>query len=125
MIRRTLIGAAVALAMAATPTLAQQNPAGEQQQAAKPKPKVKPQPAQMQLHVQGDAAFDPGAAILKPGGRSEIDKLLTTAREGTKRDPRPLTIGSVIISGHADKLESEAVSEARARAVWGYLLSQG
>lgn len=125
MIGRTLLGAAVALAMAATPAFAQQTPAGEQQPAAKAKPKVKPQQAQMQLYVQGDAAFDPGAAILKPGGRSEIDKLLKTAREGTKRDSRPLTISSVIISGHADRLEPEALSEARARAVWGYLLSQG
>lgn len=125
MIRRTLISAAVAFAVAVPAAYAQQNPAGEQKPTAKAKPKAKPQLAQMQVHVQGDTAFDPGAAILKPGGRSEIDKLLKTAREGTKRDPRPIAIGSVIISGHADKLESEEVAQARARAVWGYLLSQG
>ena len=125
MIRRTLISAAVAFAVCVPAAYAQQSPAGEQKPAAKAKPKAKPQLARMQVHVQGDAAFDPGAAILKPGGRSEIDKLLKTAREGSKRDPRPLAIGSVIISGHADKLESEDVAQARARAVWGYLLSQG
>jgi outer membrane protein OmpA-like peptidoglycan-associated protein len=79
------------------------------------------------LNVQGDSAFDAGSAVLKPGGRSEIDKLLKTAREGTKRDPRPLTINAVVISGHGDRLESDpdALSQARAQAVKGYLVSQG
>jgi OOP family OmpA-OmpF porin len=112
--------------------VAEQKPAPEQkpaaeQQAAKPKPKGKPQSVLVKLNVQGDSAFDAGSAVLKPGGRSEIDKLLKTAREGTKRDPRPLTINAVVISGHGDRLESDpdALSQARAQAVKGYLVSQG
>lgn len=129
MIRRTLIGAAVALALAVTPSFAQDKakPAGESKQAAKAKPKGKPQSAQMQLYVQGDSAFDVGSSELKAEGRAQIDKMLKTGREGTKRDPRPFTIGSVILTGHADRLEPnpDALALKRAEAVKAYLVSKG
>ena len=53
--------------------------------------------------------------------------MLKTAKDGSKRDPRPLTITSVVISGHTDKLEADPdkLSLARALAVKDYLLSKG
>lgn len=128
LITRTLIGAAVALALAVTPSFAQDKAkaASESKQPAKAK-KAKPQSAQMQLYVQGDSAFDVGSSELKPDGRAAIDKMLKTTREGTKRDPRPFTISSVILTGHADRLEpkADALALKRAQAVKDYLVSKG
>lgn len=129
MIRSTLISAAVALAFAFTPALAQQKAEGDQkkEEKAKPKKKARPQTAQMQLYVQGDSAFDAGSAKLKEDGRAQIDKTLKKTKDGTKRDPRPMTITSVIISGHAGRLESnpDELSLKRAVAVKDYLVSKG
>lgn len=125
MIKQTLIGAAVALAMAITPAIAADAKAeGDKKPAAK---KVRPESAQMQIYVQGDSAFDAGAAELKADGKAQIDKMLKTVNEGTKRDPRPLTITSVILSGHTDSIEGKAdeLSVARAVAVKDYLVSKG
>src|SRR5690606_20239336 len=106
--------------------LAQTPAEGEKKPAAKAK-KVRPQSARMQIFVQGDSAFDAGASELKADGKAEIDKMLKTTREGTKRDPRPFTITSVVISGHGDKLEpkTDELALARAVAVKDYLVSNG
>ncbi len=48
---------------------------------------------------------------------------------GEGKDTRPLAVGSVIISGHSDRLEARegdnALSENRAKAVMEYLVSKG
>ena len=106
MLRRTLIGAAVTLALAVTHALAQTKSEGRSKPPAKAK-KARPESARLQVYVQGDSAFDPGASELKAEGKSQLDKMLKTAKDGSKRDPRPLTITSVVISGHTDKLEAD------------------
>ena len=49
--------------------------------------------------------------------------------EETKRDTRPTKVGSVIVAGHIDRLESDAgmknLDEDRAKAVKNYLVSKG
>jgi len=100
----------------------------------KPKPgqkakKPKAQPVMVRVLAQGDSAWDSGKAVLKDGGKAELDKVLKTAKEGTKKDPRPTTISSVIITGHTDRLEAadgnESLAEDRAKAVKDYLVSNG
>lgn len=123
MIKHTLTAAAVALALAATASIADTK-AEEKKPAAK---KVRPESSMIQIYVQGDPAFDPGASELKADGKAQIDKMLKTAREGTKRDPRPFTISSVVLAGHSDSIEdkTDKLSVARAVAVKNYLVSQG
>jgi len=104
----------------------------------KPPPKPKPgaQPgkpgrevAQMRVLVQGNSAWDPGGAVLKDGGKTELDKLVKTLAEGAGRDKRPTTVGSVIIAGHIDRIEAadgkNSLDEDRAKAVKDYLVSKG
>lgn len=78
--------------------------------------------------AQGDAAWDEDSAVLKAGGKADLKKLVTLVNKGTKRDPRPVNVGSVIISGHTDRLEAEDhanLDEQRALAVKTYLAEQG
>ena len=101
----------------------------------KPPPKEKPaaKPGRenvlLKASVQGDQAWDYGSAVLKDGGKAELDKLVKTVREGAGRDKRPTQVGSVIVAGHIDRLEADAgmknLDEERARAVTNYLVSKG
>lgn len=78
--------------------------------------------------AQGDGAWDEGSAVLKPGGKAELDKLVKLINKGTKRDPRPVKVGSIIITGHVDRFEAEDhgnLDEERAKATQVYLAQQG
>lgn len=101
----------------------------------KPPPKNKPnakpgrQPVVLRALAQGNNAWDPGGAVLKDGGKAELDRLVNLAAKGTRRDKRATRIGSIIIVGHTDRLESadgqDGLAEARARAVRDYLIGKG
>ena len=100
--------------------------------APKPKPGAKPgkparQAVALKALAQGDSAFDYKSAVLKAGGKTELDKLVNTVAKGAGKDKRPTEVGSVIISGHSDRMEGtdNALSEARAKAVMEYLVSKG
>ena len=101
-----------------------------------PKPKPGAKPARPRLEsvmldglAQGNSAFDPGSAVLKDGGKKDLDGLLNILAKGTRSDKRPTKVGSVSVSGHSDRLESRegdnALSESRAKAVRDYLVSKG
>lgn len=78
--------------------------------------------------AQGDGAWDQNGATLKTGGQAELDKIVSLIQNGIKKDPRPVNIGSVIITGHADRLEAENnanLDEQRAKAVQTYLAQKG
>lgn len=78
--------------------------------------------------AQGDSAWDQNSAVLKAGGQAELDKLVNLIQNGIKKDPRPVNIGSVIITGHTDRLEAEKhadLDEQRAKAVQIYLAQKG
>lgn len=96
---------------------------------AEPAPKPKPQPTEYTELVQGNSAFTFKSATLNAGGKTELDALVKRVNEGAGNDKRPLTISSIIISGHSDSLESDegnnSLSEARAKAVADYLVSKG
>lgn len=101
----------------------------------KPPPKTKPtakpgrETVLLKALAQGDSSWQYGSAVLKDGGKAEIDKLLKTVKEGAGRDKRPTQVGSVIVSGHIDRLEAEAgmnsLDEERAKVVTDYLVSKG
>jgi OOP family OmpA-OmpF porin len=97
-------------------------PKPEPKPAAKP---AKPQFAPLQLNAlaQGNMAFDPNSAVLKEGGRQELDELAATIGK------RKMNVGSIIIAGHTDRFEAESananLSEERAKAVAAYLQSKG
>ena len=78
--------------------------------------------------AQGDGAWDQNSAVLKAGGQAELDKTVGLIQKGVKKDPRPVNIGSVIITGHSDRLEADAnpdLDEQRAKAVQTYLVTKG
>ena len=106
--------------------------------APKPKPDAKPdakpgkpgrESVMLKALAQGDSAFDPGSAVLKDGGKAELDKLVNTVAKGAGKDTRPTEVGSVVISGHSDRLETKkgdtSLSENRAKAVMAYVMSKG
>lgn len=101
-----------------------QEAAAAQTAAPAPKPE-KPQfaPFQQAAYVQGNTAFDPGSAVLKDGGKAELDQLAALLQK------RAVQVGAVIISGHTDRLEADAgnksLAEERAKAVKDYLTSKG
>lgn len=78
--------------------------------------------------AQGDGAWDQNGATLKTGGQTEIDKIVGLIQNGIKKDPRPVNVGSIIITGHSDRLEAENntnLDEQRAKAVQTYLAQKG
>lgn len=78
--------------------------------------------------AQGDSAWDPNGAVLKAGGKAELDKTVNVIQNGIKKDPRPVNVGSVIITGYSDRLEAESnadLDEQRAKAVQTYLAEKG
>lgn len=94
--------------------------------ADKPEPKPKkptPVPLQLKAMAQGDAAFDPNSAVLKPTGTAELDQMLAVAAK------RNMSIGAVVLAGHTDRFEATSASanlgEERAKAVMSYLVSKG
>ena len=104
----------------------------------KPPPKVKPgaQPGKpgresvmLKALAQGDSAFDYKSAALKDGGKAELDKSVKSVASGVGKDIRPTNVGSVVITGHSDRLEADAadksLSESRAKAVMAHLVSKG
>ena len=104
----------------------------------KPPPKAKPgakpgkpgrQSVMLKALAQGDSAFDFKSAALKAGGKTDLDKLVNTVAKGAGRDKRPTKVGSVVITGHSDRFESDAadksLSESRAKAVMAHLVSKG
>jgi OOP family OmpA-OmpF porin len=110
-----------------------------QESAAAPKPQVSakpgaaaapPKPAKPEFvtfeqstYVQGNSAFDPNSALLKEGGKKELDDLLALLKK------RAVRVNAIIVAGHTDRLEAQAanksLSEERAKAVKDYLVSQG
>jgi OmpA-OmpF porin, OOP family len=88
-----------------------------------PKPKVEMAPFEESIYVQGNDAFDPSTATLKPGGHKEIDGLLALLKK------RAVQVNAVIVAGHTDRLEAKSapksLSEDRAKAVKDYLVSRG
>jgi OOP family OmpA-OmpF porin len=98
--------------------------------AAEAKPEAKPKPAKPEFvnfeetfYIQGNTAFDPNSAVLKEGGKAEVDSLLAVLKK------RAVDVGAVIVSGHTDRLEAargnKELSEQRARAVKDYLVQRG
>lgn len=78
--------------------------------------------------AQGDGAWDQNGALLKTGGQAELDKIVNLIQNGIKKDPRPVNVGSIIITGHSDRLEAENnanLDEQRAKAVQTYLAQKG
>lgn len=96
-------------------------PAGAKPEAKPPKPQLVP--VEESAMAQGNSAFDFGSATLKSTGTEDLDELLASLKK------RAVQIGSVIVSGHVDRLEAgkglNTLSEARARAVKDYLVSKG
>ena len=80
-------------------------------------------PVQLTSYVQGNGAFDAGSAVLKDGGKKDIDKFVQTLEK------KHIKVNAVILSGHTDRLEaangSKELDEARAKAVRDYLDSKG
>lgn len=78
--------------------------------------------------AQGDTAWDQNGAVLKAAGQAEFDKIVNLIQKGIPKDPRPVNVGSVIITGHADRFEAEnnaGLDEQRAKAVQAYLTQKG
>lgn len=103
-------------------------PAADGAPAPKPAPAKKPAkpqyvPLQLNALAQGNTAFDPGSAVLKDGGKKDLDSLVATVAK------RKMNVGSIIIAGHTDRFEAESapanLSEERAKAVAAYLASKG
>lgn len=100
-------------------------PAPQKVAAAPPAKPAKPamMPFADSRYIQGNSAFDIGSAVLKPEGQKELDSLVASLGK------RAVNVGSVIVSGHTDRLEAasgnKTLAEERARAVKDYLVSKG
>ena len=94
----------------------------EAKPAAKPK-KPEPQPIELNALAQGNSAFDVGSAVLKDGGKADLDELIATVAK------RKVTVGAVVVAGHTDRFEAESapanLAEERAKSVVAYLVSKG
>ena len=90
--------------------------------AAKPAaPVAAPKPAAQKVTLAADALFDFDKAVLRPEGKSKLDKL--------SGDIKGIKLEVIIAVGHADRFGSDAynqkLSEKRAEAVKAYLVSKG
>lgn len=97
-----------------------QKPGGKP--AAKAAPKPPPKPVQVNTVVEGANTFELDSAVLKDGGRADLDQLLSVIAK------RQVRVGSVVLVGHADRFEAErnpSLSEERARSVASYLVGKG
>lgn len=82
----------------------------------------------LRANVQGSTAWDVGSAVLKDGGKAELDNIVKIAASGAGKEKRPTEIQVVIVTGHHDRLEERgnaALSEQRAKAVTDYLVTRG
>lgn len=90
--------------------------------AAKPGAKPSTRPVQLHTVVEGPGAFDLDSAVLKDGGKRDLDQLIAAiAKRGAK-------VGSVVLIGHTDRAEAERnanLSEDRAKSVASYLAGKG
>jgi outer membrane protein OmpA-like peptidoglycan-associated protein len=96
--------------------------------APEAKPEAKPKkparvPLQLNALAQGNSAFDIGSAVLKDGGKEDLDKLVGTVAK------RQMAVGAIVIAGHTDRFEATSASanlaEERAKSVMSYLVSKG
>lgn len=96
---------------------------------AKPGAKPGRDNVMLKAELQGDNAWDRGSALLKAGGKADLDKLVNTIHNGAGRDKRPTQVNAIIIAGHADRTEvadgMKDLDEQRARAVQAYLGQKG
>ncbi len=103
---------AAAAPFAAAPVRAAPAPAP----AAPPAP-----PAPVKVTLSADSMFAFDSSTVQPGGRAELDQLVA--------DLRPLDYDSIMVTGHTDRIGSEAynlqLSQRRAQAVKDYLVSSG
>ena len=80
-----------------------------------------PKPAAEKVTLAADTLFDFDKAVLRPEGKSKLDDLITKSK-GIKLEV-------IIAVGHADRIGSDKynqkLSEKRAEAVKGYLVSKG
>ncbi|WP_310448541.1 outer membrane protein OmpA [Sulfuritalea sp.] len=85
------------------------------------KPAAAPKPAAQKVTLAADALFDFDKAVLRPEGKSKLDKL--------SGDIKGIKLEVIIAVGHADRFGSDAynqkLSEKRAEAVKAYLVSKG
>jgi OOP family OmpA-OmpF porin len=88
---------------------------------AKASPVYKPVPGSKKIAFAADAFFDFDKAVLKPAGKSSLDKLA--------KDVQSLDLEVIIATGHTDSIGSDAynqkLSVRRAEAVKAYLVSKG
>lgn len=89
--------------------------------AAPAAPVAAPKPAAQKVTLAADALFDFDKAVLRPEGKSKLDKL--------SGDIKGIKLEVIIAVGHADRFGSDAynqkLSEKRAEAVKAYLVSKG
>jgi outer membrane protein OmpA-like peptidoglycan-associated protein len=103
-------------------------PEAKPEAAPEAKPEAKPKkparvPLQLNALAQGNSAFDVGSAVLKDGGKEDLDKLAGTVAK------RQMAVGAIVIAGHTDRFEAESaganLAEERAKSVMNYLVSKG
>ncbi|QID17383.1 OmpA family protein [Nitrogeniibacter mangrovi] len=88
---------------------------------AKPMPAPAPKPSAEKVKLAADALFDFDKAVLKPEGKTKLDRLAAQAEA--------LKLEVILAVGHTDRLGSAAynqkLSEKRAAAVKEYLVGKG
>jgi OOP family OmpA-OmpF porin len=86
-----------------------------------PAPAAAPKPAAKKVTLAADALFDFDKAVLRAEGQAKLDKLAA--------DIKNIKLEVIIAVGHADRIGKDAynlkLSERRAAAVKGYLVSKG
>jgi OOP family OmpA-OmpF porin len=87
-----------------------------------PMPKPAPQPVLQSVTLTGEALFDHDKSTLKPAGMQALDSLATQLKQYQRVD-------KIIVTGYTDSQGSEQynqrLSQRRAAAVMGYLVSRG
>ncbi len=124
--------AVFSLAACATREAPKPAPQPEPAPAPAPAPQAAPAPAEApprapvkpvaeRARIAAQVLFDFDRAILKPAGRSALDDVASKSRD--------VALESIIVTGHADRIGSEAynrsLSAHRAEAVKTYLGSKG
>ncbi len=118
--------------LAACATQEAPKPAAQPEPAPAPAPQAAPAPAEApprvpmkpvaeRARIAAQVLFDFDRATIKPAGRSMLDDIASKSRD--------VTLESIIVTGHADRIGSEAynrsLSARRAEAVKAYLASKG
>lgn len=114
------VGLQIALGDKPRPPAPPPAPAPVAAPAAPPPP---PAPVTRTFDLSADGMFAFGSSTLSPVGKSRVDNFIKAFRESA------LTVTSVKIIGHTDPIGSEAsnqkLSEARAKTVADYMVTQG